>query len=518
MSKGRIVVVEDEGIVAIQIQEGLVTAGYDVPGIAASGNEALKLISDTEPDLVLMDIHLKGSMDGIQAAMKIREMYDIPVIYLTAYSDHATVERAKETEPYGYLLKPVSERSLELAIEMTLQKAKKEKQLKNDASWYSTILKGIGQGIVVINLKGTVKFINPFAEKITGLTYKTAVDKKYKDIFTLLDPGSKGPLEIPFDEIILENKIIMEDTCLLQSIDNRTISIVYSLIPLQNQNKTTIGIIILFTPHEEEMNSIKPAEVVHKKKSSQQQEICVKSGELIQGIEVQWYRKPGSCSIEPCFNVLALSEEYIGFYIFDASYYGVTSSLFAHNLNQFLLPESEQGGLLTHGTSGGDINIVSPLQVITELNRRFFFEEKDNPFFTIIYGIIHTKSGKTTMVRAGHPYPILQKEEGEIILVKSEGGAVGMFSEIQIHEYEFIFERGARLYLYSDGLIDSSFADMNQASFMRLISFLEENADTPLHQLITDFEEVEKEWHSEIQCSQEISIVALQRQWEVNKK
>ena len=126
MSKARIIVVEDEGIVALQIKEGLISAGYEVPAIADSGKEALKIVADTEPDLVLMDIHLKGSIDGIQAAAKIKEIYNIPVIYLTAFSDDATVERAKKTEPYGYILKPVSERSLELAIEMTLQKAKKE--------------------------------------------------------------------------------------------------------------------------------------------------------------------------------------------------------------------------------------------------------------------------------------------------------------------------------------------------------------------------------------------------------
>ncbi|MBN2535527.1 MAG: SpoIIE family protein phosphatase [Spirochaetales bacterium] len=511
MKKARIMVVEDEGLVALQIKEGLVSAGYEVPAIAASGKQALKLVADTEPDLVLMDIHLKGQMDGIQAATKIIEIYDIPVIYLTAYSDEATVERAKVTEPYGYILKPVSERSLQLAIEMTLQKARREKQLKNEASWYSSIVKGINLGIIVINLKGQVKFLNPFAEKMTGWIHKEVLNKNYKEVVFLLYPDSKEYVEIPFDDIILGDKIIKQKTCILRPREDAEFPVEYSIFPLRNQNNNTIGIILLFSYKDERRKSEMKDESGHKKGSPGQNTLFPPKGEVIRGIKVNWFHKQGTGSNGDSFNVFPLGNHHVGFFIFDVSWYGLTSTLFSHNLHQFLIPDSEMGGILTRIVPGGKEGIVSPLQVVRDLNTRFFFEGKDNPFFTMVYGIIQIPGGQTKIIRAGHPYPIFQQKNGKIKLIESEGGAVGMFADIEITEFEFEFEPGGRLFLYSDGLIDSTFADMNQDSFMRLIAFIEQNGEISLDQLILNLENAEKEWHKNLVHADEISFVVLER-------
>src|SRR5512138_3183451 len=106
MVKTRIMIVEDEGLVAMQIKETLETLGYEVPTVVHSGEEAVLKISGTEPDLILMDIHLKGEMNGIQAAKRIRASLEVPVVYLTAYSDPETLKMAELTDPYGYVLKP----------------------------------------------------------------------------------------------------------------------------------------------------------------------------------------------------------------------------------------------------------------------------------------------------------------------------------------------------------------------------------------------------------------------------
>ena len=108
----QILVVEDEGIVARDIQHRLKHLGYLVPATASSGEEAVQCAAELRPDLVLMDIVLAGEMDGIQAAEEIRVRYDIPVIYLTAYADEITLQRAKITGPLGYILKPYKEREL----------------------------------------------------------------------------------------------------------------------------------------------------------------------------------------------------------------------------------------------------------------------------------------------------------------------------------------------------------------------------------------------------------------------
>lgn len=128
MANAQILVVEDESIVAEEIQSRLRKLGYPVPAVAFSGEEAIEKAEETRPDLVLMDIRLKGDMDGVKAAEQIRARFHIPVIYLTAYADEDTLQRAKITQPFGYILKPFKERELQIAIEMGLYRHKAEEE------------------------------------------------------------------------------------------------------------------------------------------------------------------------------------------------------------------------------------------------------------------------------------------------------------------------------------------------------------------------------------------------------
>ncbi|MBE9182500.1 response regulator [Oculatella sp. LEGE 06141] len=130
MVSERILVVEDERIVARDIEKRLKKLGYIVPITVASGEEAIKVVAEMPLDLVLMDIQLKGEMDGIEAAEHIRTEFDIPVIYLTAYADTATLQRAKVTEPFGYIVKPFDERDLHTAIEVALRRRLAEKAVR----------------------------------------------------------------------------------------------------------------------------------------------------------------------------------------------------------------------------------------------------------------------------------------------------------------------------------------------------------------------------------------------------
>ena len=130
MEETKVLVVEDENIIALNIKSKLKKLGYSVPSIASSGEEAIKKADITFPDLILMDIMLKGDMDGVEAAEQIREKFDIPIIYLTAFSDDKILERAKLTEPYGYILKPFKENDLRTSIEIALHKHSMEKKMK----------------------------------------------------------------------------------------------------------------------------------------------------------------------------------------------------------------------------------------------------------------------------------------------------------------------------------------------------------------------------------------------------
>jgi len=128
--KSRILVVEDEQIVGKDIQSRLEQVGYEVPEIASTSVEAIEIAGRIKPDLIIMDIVLKGSKDGISTAEEIKSLYDIPIIYLTAYEDEKTLEKAKVTEPFGYILKPFSERELHATIEMALYKHRMDSKLR----------------------------------------------------------------------------------------------------------------------------------------------------------------------------------------------------------------------------------------------------------------------------------------------------------------------------------------------------------------------------------------------------
>ena len=126
----KILVVEDERIVGEDIKNRLQKLGYSVPSIVRSGEEAIDKVKSLNPDLVLMDIVLDGEIDGVEAAAQIKSLYDLPVVYLTAYADYSTLERAKITEPYGYIIKPFDDRDLHITIDIGLHKHKMEKKLK----------------------------------------------------------------------------------------------------------------------------------------------------------------------------------------------------------------------------------------------------------------------------------------------------------------------------------------------------------------------------------------------------
>ena len=169
MKQTKILIVEDEGIVAEDIQSRLQHRGYKVVGKAVSGEEAIQLAEDEKPDLVLMDIRLKGEMDdGIEAARQIRTRFDIPVIYLTAYADEDTIQRAKLTEPFGYLLKPFEERELHTAIEMALYKHKMEKKLRKSEENYCGLFDNAILGIYRITLDDEILMANPAFVQMLG--------------------------------------------------------------------------------------------------------------------------------------------------------------------------------------------------------------------------------------------------------------------------------------------------------------------------------------------------------------
>ncbi len=161
-------IVEDERITALEIQSRLEKKGYYVSAIVASGAEAIEEAQKGRPDLVLMDIHLKGDMDGVQAAETLHERFDIPVIYISAYAEKKTLERAKITGPFGYVLKPIDDRELNATIEMALYKHKIERDLREAGLRYRTVADYTYDWEYWVDPEGNFIYVSPSCERITG--------------------------------------------------------------------------------------------------------------------------------------------------------------------------------------------------------------------------------------------------------------------------------------------------------------------------------------------------------------
>lgn len=194
MNNERILIVEDEKIIAIDLQRRLERFGYSVVGMASEGNEAVALALELEPDIILMDIMLAGDVDGVAAAKAINDVKDIPFIFLTAYTDEKTLERAKTVQPYGYILKPFKERELYTTIDIALYKHVMARKLTKQERLFSAILQSINDGIIATDMDLNVNFMNQVAEDITGFKEADVKDRSITRFLTLMDPASKQDL------------------------------------------------------------------------------------------------------------------------------------------------------------------------------------------------------------------------------------------------------------------------------------------------------------------------------------
>src|SRR3989441_689411 len=187
MSTPQILVVEDEGITAMDLEARLKRLGYSVPAVVSSGEEAILRAEETHPDLVLMDIVLRGQTDGVQAAKELQSRLGIPVVYLTAYFDDRTLERAKATEPFGYIIKPFQDINLRTSIEIALSRRAAEKKPLNRERWLAHLADATGTAAVTFDGHGLVTFMNSVARELTGWEQHDAFGTHVAEVFTVED-------------------------------------------------------------------------------------------------------------------------------------------------------------------------------------------------------------------------------------------------------------------------------------------------------------------------------------------
>jgi len=229
MNIANILVVEDEAIVAANIEMRLQSLGYSVPAIVDSGADALTVIDTVHPDLVLMDIRIAGPIDGVVTAEIIRARYAIPVIYLTAYTDAETLQRARRTEPYGYIHKPFEVGELRTAIELALYKHSIERERQARERWFATTLQNISDGIITTDADGRITLMNLASETLTGYRLVHALGKTITDVVRLVDEASGTPVEDPIIQALAGDiappyavsRIVLSDTGIATPVDSR---------------------------------------------------------------------------------------------------------------------------------------------------------------------------------------------------------------------------------------------------------------------------------------------------------
>ena len=251
-----ILIVEDENIVAQDLQAILEDLGYNVPTTAISGEMAIKKTAQIKPNLILMDIRIIGEMDGITTAQTILEQFDIPIVYLTAYSDEYILARAKVTSPFGYIIKPFEERQLRTIIEIALYKHEMERRIKENAQWLATVLKSIGDGVITTNTRGSITFINPVAEDLTGWSFEAAIDRDIQEVFRLVNENTKKTVSSPVAEVLETAKSLNlpQQTVLVRK-DGKEIAIADSIapivnykgiIPFKDKRENLVGTVVVF--------------------------------------------------------------------------------------------------------------------------------------------------------------------------------------------------------------------------------------------------------------------------------
>lgn len=247
MMKKQILIVEDEIIVAKNLQDRLENMGYVVTAIASSGEEAIEKATQTQPDLILMDIKLEGDVDGIEVAQYIRDRFGIPVVYLTAYATEDILQRAKITEPFGYILKPFEIKELHATIEMALYKYEMERKLKESKQWFATTLRCIGDAVIATNTRGWVIFMNPVAEALTGWTQEEAYGRELTEIFPVLDKEAGLVRENLARRVLQEGVIVnLSNSTVLISRDGTEIFIDDTVAPIRDEQGKIIGVVLVF--------------------------------------------------------------------------------------------------------------------------------------------------------------------------------------------------------------------------------------------------------------------------------
>jgi len=243
----RILIVEDERITAEDLRDILAGLGYTVTASVSTGAEAIAQAEATRPDLALMDIRIKGAMDGAETASVLRERFNIPVVYLTAHADGATVSRAKSAEPLGYIAKPFRERELHASIEIALHKHREDLKFQEKERLLAATLRAVAEAVISVDQNENITVFNAAAEAWSGWPAEAALGKAIGEVFRVVDGATGQPVSTAVSRVVAEGNLSeLPPGILLVSRGGEKRSISGSLSPIRDHLGQVSGAVIVF--------------------------------------------------------------------------------------------------------------------------------------------------------------------------------------------------------------------------------------------------------------------------------
>jgi CheY-like chemotaxis protein len=427
MPAERILVVEDEPIVALQLKENLERLGYFVPDVVDSGEDVVPSVARNRPDLLLVDIHLRGGADGIDAAYRAKAEFGVPVIFLTAYSDAETLKRAAVACADGFLLKPYEERELAANLKIALAKAKGDRAMRRELQGAATIADSLDEPVIIVDANGCVVKANQAAAKYLQSN----------------DPARLAGVQI---SRILKS----EPGDLLAASLGRRIGAERSPISVAKTEKLTLpdgrccGELVV-------LGGVERRERIVLQTSAAEANSFLESLLPARGAAGPGYRVAGFLS--PCisgsgdfYDVFSVGPGATAFYGLDVMGHGPMATMMAFTLRD-LIP------VIGWGSSG---SAAAPSDVLSLLYSRYFRKDRSTviPFFSIAYGTVEHATGAYRVVRGGHTPVLHMDARGAIKPLNTKGVAVGLTPSAALEEASGVLKRGERLLVASDGLLE----------------------------------------------------------------
>ena len=269
-SQTKVFIVEDEALIAMEVQDRLSALGYLVCGLASRGEQALEAITARTPDVVLMDVRLAGTLTGIETAERLRDHLDVPVIFLSAYSDSELLRRAGQVLPFGYLVKPFEERELHATIQMAIYKHRMERALRESYTRLdekvqertaelaqsradlAVTLDSIGDAVLATDATGRITRMNPAAEQLTGWKMIEAIGLPIEQVFLIVNEQTREPAVIPVEAVLAtgQRQMLANHTALITR-SGAEISIADSAAPIRNTEGEIVGVVLVFRDETE---------------------------------------------------------------------------------------------------------------------------------------------------------------------------------------------------------------------------------------------------------------------------